>query len=73
MFTADEDKTNLLNDYFQQQTIINDDDEDVPVINDYDLVSRLNSIFLTADEIKLFLNNFSLVKQLVPTVSTIGF
>ena len=72
MFTNDEDGANLLNDYFQERTIINDDDEEVPVININTLVSRLNSIILKADEVKSVLKSLPLGNALVPTVSTIG-
>ena len=66
MFTNDEDKVNLLNDYFQEQTVINDDNVEVPVINDYNLVSRLNSIILTTDEVTIVLKSLPLGKAAGP-------
>ena len=66
VFTKDEDKANLLNDYFQEQTVISDDNVEVPVINDYNLVSRLNSIILTTDEVKIVLKSLPLGKAAGP-------
>ena len=66
VFTNDEDKANLLNDYFQEQTVINDDNVEVPVINDYNLVSRLNSIILTTDEVTTVLKSLPLGKAAGP-------
>ena len=66
VFTNDEGKANLLNDYFQEQTVINDDNVEVPVINDYNLVSRLNSIILTTDEVTTVLKSLPLGKAAGP-------
>ena len=66
VLTDDEDKANLLNDYFRDQTIINDDNVEVPVITDYNLVSRLNNITLTHDDVKVVLKSFLLGKAVGP-------
>ena len=66
MFTNDEDKANLLHDYFQEQTIFYDDNVEVPIINEYNLVSRLNSIIWTADEEKNVLKSLLLGKTAGP-------
>ena len=60
------DKANLLNDYFRDQTIINDDNVEVPIITDYNLVSRLNNITLTHDEVKVLLKSHPLGKAARP-------
>ncbi|MEW8542945.1 MAG: endonuclease/exonuclease/phosphatase family protein, partial [Candidatus Thiodiazotropha sp.] len=66
VLTEDEDKANLLNDYFRDQTIINDDNIEVPIINDYNLISRLNRIILTPDEVKIVLKSLPLGKASGP-------
>ena len=58
VLTDNGDKTNILNDYFRNQTVINNDNVEVPVIADYNLVSHLHDIILTPDKIKMFLNHF---------------
>ena len=66
VLTDDEDKANLLNDYFRDQTIINDDNVEVPVNTDYNLVSRLNKITLPHDEVKVVLKSLPLGKAACP-------
>ena len=44
VLTDDGGKANVLNDYFQNQTVINDDNVELPVIATYNLVSHLHDI-----------------------------
>ena len=39
-------KSPLLNDYFRDQTLLNDRNVEVPVINDYPVTSYLNELYL---------------------------
>ena len=64
--TDDGDKANVLNDYFRNQTVINDVNVEVPVIADYNLVSHLHDIILTPDEIENVLKSLPLGKAAGP-------
>ena len=45
-FNDNLDKANLLNNYFREQTLINDDNVNVPDVANYDIVNDLSSIIL---------------------------
>ena len=64
--TDDGDKANVLNDYFRNQTVINDGSVEVPGIADYNLVSHLHNIILTPDEIENVLKSLPLGKAASP-------
>ena len=53
----DTEKANLLNDYFRDQTLLNDIKVEVPVINDYPVTSYLDELNLNNDEVRLVLKS----------------
>ena len=64
IFDATE-KANLLNDFFTAQTVINDQNVDVPDVTDRNVISEL-SIVLTADEVKSVLKSLPVGKASGP-------
>ena len=56
------DKANILNDFFRDQTLIDDDGADLPQFESYDVLSELNSIHITPDEVKTVLKSLPLGK-----------
>ena len=60
------DKANLLNNYFREQTLINDDNVKVPDVANYDIVNELNSIILTPAEIEVILKSLPVGKAVGP-------
>ena len=59
------DKANILNYFFRDQTLIDDNGVDLPQFESYDVLSELNSIHITPDEVKTVLKSLPLVKQQV--------
>ena len=64
--TDDTDKTDILNDFFRDQTLINDNGADLPDINPYDVQSQLHSLVITPEEVKTVLKSLQVVKLQVP-------
>ena len=65
-YTDNLDKANLLNNYFREQTLINDDNVNVPDVAYYDIVNELSSIILTPAEIEIVLKSLSVGKAVGP-------
>ncbi|KAL5022442.1 hypothetical protein ScPMuIL_001597 [Solemya velum] len=59
----DIDKSNILNDFFVSQTVLNDQDLDIPALPPFSLGRPLNNIVITDDEFK--------VKDSIPFVGVI--
>ena len=59
-------KTNLLNDYFRDQTLLNDANVEVPNIQDYPVTSYLNDLNLITDEVTLALKSLPIGKASGP-------
>ena len=62
----DFERANLLNDYFRDQTILDEAIDEVPDIQDYPLTSYLNDLNLNTDEVKLALKSLPIGKASVP-------
>ena len=62
----DTEKANLLNDYFRDQTLLNDINVEVPVINDYPVTSYLDELNLNNDEVRLVLKSLPVGKASGP-------
>ena len=62
----DFEKANLLNDYFRDQTILDEANVEVPDIQDYPLTSYLNDVNLNTDEVKLALKSLPIGKASGP-------
>ena len=60
------DKANILNDFFRDQTLIDDNGVDLPQFESYDVLSELNSIHITPDEVKTVLKSLPLGKAAGP-------
>ena len=52
LYSDEHDKANILNDYLQSQSFLNDKDVHLPAILPTSVTSDLNSIFLTTDEVE---------------------
>ena len=65
-YTDNLDKANLLNNYFREQTLINDDNVNVPDVANYDIVNELSSIILTPAEIEIVLKSLPVGKAVGP-------
>ena len=52
IFSDDLDKANILNNYFRDQTIIDDEDVEIPMITPYDIESNLSTITFTPADIE---------------------
>ena len=52
IFSDDLDKANILNNYFRDQTIIDDKDVELPMIIPYDVESNLSTITFTPADIE---------------------
>ena len=59
------EKANLLNNYFRDQTILNDNNVEVPLCPPHDVISELNSLVLNPEEV------LSILKSL-PTGKAVG-
>ena len=64
--TDDTDKTNILNDFFRDQTLINDNGVDLPDINPYDVQSQLHSLVITPEEVQTVLKSLHVGKAAGP-------
>ena len=47
IYTDEQDKANLLNNYFEEQTFLDDGHAELPALPPYNIDSNLNSIILT--------------------------
>ena len=65
IYTENHEKANHLN-YFQELTLIRDDDVNVPDVANYDIVSDLSSIMLTPAEIEVVLKSLFVGKAVGP-------
>ena len=66
LVTDDTEKANLLNDYFRDQTLLDDSNVEVPFIQDYPVTSYLNDINLNSDEIRQVLKSLPIGKASGP-------
>ena len=62
----DTEKANLLNDYFRDQTLLNDRNVEASVINDYPVTSYLDELNLNNDEVRLVLKSLPVGKASGP-------
>ena len=65
-YTDNLEKANLLNNYFREQTLINDDNVNVPDVANYDIENELSSIILTPAEIEIVLKSLPVGKAVGP-------
>ena len=73
VYTNEIDKANLLNDHFQSQTILNEQNAILPPLPPPAYHTQLNSIILTPLEVESTLQTLKVERPLVQTVSTIAF
>ena len=66
IITDDLDKANTLNDYFQDQTLINDSNEAVPDVIQINVLHVLRSLILTPAEIEVILKSLPTRKAAGP-------
>ena len=66
IITDDLDKANTLNDYFRDQTLINDSNEAVPDVIQYNVLHELRSLILTPAEIEVILKSLPTRKAAGP-------
>ena len=63
VYSDEKDKANILNDFFKDQTLLDDSNEEMPEVTPYPVHHNLDSIILTPDEVKTFLK-LSLLEKL---------
>ena len=66
IITDDVDKANALNDYFRDQTLINDTDVEVPDVIRHNVPQELRSLVLTPAETEVILKSLSIGKAAGP-------
>ena len=66
VFVEDEKKANILNDFFRDQTLLNDHDAVLPEIAPYLVERCLRSLVFSLDEVKLILKSLPVGKASVP-------
>ena len=66
IITDDVDKANALNDYFRDQTLINDTDVEVPDVIQHNAAQELRSLILTPAEIEVILKSLPIGKAAGP-------
>ena len=57
IYTDNLDKANLLNNYFREQTLINDNDLNASDVANYDVANEISSLILTPAEIEVVLKS----------------
>ena len=62
----DTEKANVLNDFFLDQTLINDNDVELPQFDNYDVLSEQSFIYITPDEVETVLKFLPLGKAAGP-------
>ena len=67
MITDERDKANVLNNYFQSQTFLNDQDAVLPDLPRSSVESQLQSIVITPSEVELVLETLSIGKASGPS------
>ena len=66
IITDEIEKANLLNNYFRDQTLINDNNVEIPLINYYNVASNLDSITFTPEDLRPVLQALPLGKAAGP-------
>ena len=66
IITDEIEKANLLNNYFREQTLINDSNVEIPLINYYNVASNLDSITFTPEDLRSVLQALPLGKAAGP-------
>ena len=66
VFVEEEEKANVLNDFFSDQTLLNDHDAALPEIAPYLVERCLSSLILSPDEVKLILKSLPVGKATGP-------
>ena len=66
VFVEEEEKTNVLNDFFRDQTLLNDHDAALPEIAPYLVERCLNSLVLSPNEVKLIIKSLPVGKATGP-------
>ncbi|MCG8049110.1 MAG: reverse transcriptase domain-containing protein [Candidatus Thiodiazotropha endolucinida] len=66
VFDDDQEKSNLLNDFFRDQTLLNDHDAVLPEMPPYSVENNLSSLVFTPDEVKLILKSLPVGKATGP-------
>ncbi|MCU7958379.1 MAG: reverse transcriptase family protein, partial [gamma proteobacterium symbiont of Bathyaustriella thionipta] len=62
----DTEKANLLNDFFRDQTLLDDQNIDVPRINNYNVISSLDELIINPEEVRLVLKALPIGKASGP-------
>ena len=66
IYTDEQDKANLLNNYFKEQTLLDDSNAELPALPPYNIESTLNSIILTPLEVESVLKSLPIGKASGP-------
>ena len=66
IYTDEQDKANLLNNYFKEQTLLDDSNTELPALPPYNIESTLNSIILTPLEVESVLKSLPIGKASGP-------
>ena len=66
IYTDEQDKANLLNNYFKEQTLLDDSNAELPSLPPYNIASTLNSIILTPLEVESVLKSLPIGKASGP-------
>ena len=64
--TEDTDKANVLNDFFRDQTLINDNGIELPEMTPYNVQYQLSALVITPDEVESVLKSFPVDKAAGP-------
>ena len=66
IYTDEQDKANLLNNYFKEQTLLDDSNAELPALPPYNIDSTLNSIILNPLEVESVLKSLPIGKASGP-------
>ena len=66
IYTDEQDRANLLNNYFKEQTFLDDSNTELPALPPYNIESTLNSIILTPLEVESILKSLPIGKASGP-------
>ena len=59
LYTEEQEKANLLNEFFCEQTVLNDQNAVLPIITPYTVASRFTELVLTPDEVESLLKSLA--------------
>ena len=66
VYSDEVEKTNIFNDYFRDQTLLDEDNVTLPAIDNYIVNEPLNSLVFTTDEVKAILRTLPVGKAVGP-------